>query len=268
MVYIFVYSNLLVATIAFWLTYNFSKYLLLENALFYGLVAFGATLFSYNLQRIHRLSDFESTLSLRHKWLFKHHILLKILMFFGFLLALIIYFLKCFDWFSFPLLIGLSGITFLYAYRGKKRKRKPLRDMTFLKIHLIAITWVVVVFLWPAIDANALSFSNWMIVAGLYSYFIAITIPFDIRDLDYDMSTQGTIPQMIGVNKAKIVSVLLLVLAACIFSFVIPQLHQNPFVYLVFIGHLLFILFTSKKQPDLYFSLGIDGWLFWLGFLF
>lgn len=62
------------------------------------------------------------------------------------------------------------------------------------------------VFLWPVIDADALTPSNGLVAIGLYVYFIAITIPFDIRDLAYDLDEQATFPQVLGVKNALLLA--------------------------------------------------------------
>lgn len=133
LIYTIIYTNLLVSFIAFCITFAVATYVGSSNTWEYGTIAFGATLFSYNLQRIPRLNDFQETNSLRHKWLFNHVIVLKLLSFIGALGACIIYFYTCFNWSSFILLGALTIISFLYAYRGRNKSFKPLRDIPFIK---------------------------------------------------------------------------------------------------------------------------------------
>lgn len=263
----FVYSNLLIASVACAVTYSVASSVQLQHAFFYGVVAFGATLFSYNLQRFNRHTDFKNNPSIRHSWLVKHIYVLKGFIVVGFMMATVVYFWKCFNWKSFPILVVLFGVSVLYAFKNNKLGISPLRNVPFVKIHLIALTWVVVLFIWPVLDSSKMTISSWVIAVALYFFFIAITIPFDIRDFDFDNAQQQTIPQVFGVNKAKVVALVFLVLAAFLLFYELPVIFANPSFLILFIGHFLLITFSSKRRPDWYYSLGIDGWIIWLAFL-
>ena len=75
---------------------------------------------------------------------------------------------------------------------------------------------------------------------------IAVTIPFDIRDLKYDSSSLATIPQKIGVRRTKYLGLMLLVLI--VFSeFFKDEITAARIVVLIVISVLtgLFVSFSS-----------------------
>lgn len=262
-----VYANLLVALLGFWLTYSFASYFELEQAIHYGITAFGATLFSYNFQRLQRLSLFAQSTTERHLWLSQNKRSLLALTVGGAFIASGSYFFYVFNWRSFPVLCCFTLVSLFYAYAPAIKGFIPFRNIPFLKIHLIALTWVTVVYLWPAFDSVQLGLSHVTISLGIYLYLIAVTIPFDIRDLPYDSKTQQTIPQRLGVTKARLLGLILLVIALMIFGALSSKGFANGFLWLLVVGHAISLLYASHKRSELFFALGIDGWLFWLGFV-
>lgn len=88
---------------------------------------------------------------------------------------------------------------------------------------------------------------------------IAITIPFDVRDMDNDAQTKKTIPQLFGEVKAKYLSILLLVISQGILIYVYPF---DLYGVLIFTILSILVLRQSKKSnQELYFSGLIDGLL-------
>lgn len=92
-------------------------------------------------------------------------------------------------------------------------KRRNLRSLPGLKIFVIAIVWAGSTIILPSIEAEKLL--GWKILIDFLQRFmlvVALTLPFEIRDLRFDESELDTIPQKIGVRKTKIFGVILLVL--------------------------------------------------------
>ena len=92
-------------------------------------------------------------------------------------------------------------------------------------------------------------------------FIVSAAIPFDIRDVKFDQNSQKTIPQVFGVEWARIFSILLL------FSFVALMLPLTPGTGLSFnmtfyaaVGiQFVLLLFMNEKRGDLYCAGGIDG---------
>lgn len=81
---------------------------------------------------------------------------------------------------------------------------RGLRNLPGFKLFLISAVWAGVTVLFP-VWANELIFDSkvWVVFAQRFLLVFAITIPFDIRDLQLDNSDLATLPQSIGVDKSK-----------------------------------------------------------------
>ncbi|MEZ4885079.1 MAG: UbiA family prenyltransferase [Chitinophagales bacterium] len=103
-------------------------------------------------------------------------------------------------------LVSAAAITVLYTLPliPSKSGWKKLRDIGMLKIFLIAFIWTISTAVLPVLQCNA-SFQDphtWLVILEKALFIFAITLPFDIRDMDYDQSRNlKTIPQVIGVEK-------------------------------------------------------------------
>ena len=152
----------------------------------------------------------------------------------------------------------LAIISALYAYPFIRNER-GLRDLKYIKIFLIAIIWTGTATL-SLVEYGLYPNSEFLIFFILEKLFfvIAITIPFDIRDIHYDPKTTQTIPQVIGINRSIILANCLLI-AHVVLSY---QIYSNDVVIAYIInGVIAGILITGslKKRPELYFTGIIDA---------
>lgn len=86
-----------------------------------------------------------------------------------------------------------------------------LRGVSGIKIFIIAMVWSGVTVLLPVL--NNYSIYNVDVILGFIQRFffvIVITLPFEIRDLKFDMARLGTIPQIYGIRKTRIIGFLML----------------------------------------------------------
>jgi 4-hydroxybenzoate polyprenyltransferase len=92
------------------------------------------------------------------------------------------------------------------------------------------------------------------------------TLPFEIRDLHYDSINLKTIPQVIGINKTKVLAYILLILF-CFISFFI-QTSKIQFIFsdiIIAISTAIFIFKTKEKQSRYFTSFFVEGIpIFWL----
>jgi 4-hydroxybenzoate polyprenyltransferase len=111
--------------------------------------------------------------------------------------------------------LGILSIAYSYPIFPFWPQIFPLKRIPYLKIFLIAFAFSSVTVLLPIISAKGLlsiASSDVLLFFGERMLFIlAITLPFDIRDLDQDI-TEGvkTIPALIGVRKTVVLSAVLL----------------------------------------------------------
>ncbi len=87
---------------------------------------------------------------------------------------------------------------------------------------------------------------------------MAITIPFDIRDLGLDEDKKRTIPQVMGVTNAKTSALVILGISLVLFQSIFNPLQSILYIISSLIsGYLIYN--SNKGSPDIYFTLWIDG---------
>ena len=216
------------------------------------LFTFFATITGYNfikysqLAKLHHLSLTES---------------LRIIQIFSFacFFAMLYYLNKLnFDVLLACLVLGV--ITVLYALPVFSRKR-TLRSLQGVKIYVIAIVWAGVVVLLPVLQNDLLiGWDEIVMSVQRFLFVMAVTLPFDIRDLRYDDVSMGTLPVKLGLKKAKILGVIVLVLFVLLEALkdkITTEIIISSIVISVFSGILL--LFSSEKQSKYYASFWVES---------
>ncbi len=105
--------------------------------------------------------------------------------------------------------LALALVTFLYAvpFLGKR----TLRMFSGLKIFAVSLVWASVTVLLPVLAVSeVIDLNVWLTFVQRFIMVIVITIPFEIRDLRYDSTALGTLPQKLGVNASKWLAVILM----------------------------------------------------------
>lgn len=255
-----IYSNLLVSFSAGSIALACADKLGNPHYVGIGLIVFLSTLFTYNLQRILRLGEINPQKSSRHLWIEKNQVTLKVLSAIGLVGSVLIYFLVLGWNIDFWLLLTGAILGVLYALKTHPKGR-ALRDIPYLKIYLIALQWTLAVAVWPYIRiASTIDFPI-ALVASIFLYILAATIPFDIRDLVYDAKHKATIPQILGIKGAKTAGLILLLSSAGLLVVAFPKMVNVLWFYISFIVLGIFIIKSNKERHEMYFSGGIDGWI-------
>lgn len=151
-------------------------------------------------------------------------------------------------------------LTLLYALPIFSRKRN-LRSFYGAKIHTIASVWAGVTVLLPVLHSGQeLNMDVWISFVQRFLFVVVITLPFDIRDLNYDRDEIHTLPKILGIGYTKILGVCLLMI------FIIMDFFKNEFQYknlvtLGIVGVLSAILLmnSSDKQSKYYASFYVEG---------
>ena len=92
--------------------------------------------------------------------------------------------------------------------------------------------------------------------------FMALAIPFDVRDLPFDPPALRTLPQVMGARGGKTVALLLLVCSALFEQVFLRKLGYAASAWIVLIAYAiaaLLIAFAAPKRGPLYFNIAIDG---------
>jgi len=151
-----------------------------------------------------------------------------------------------------------------------KRTNTGLRSIPFIKIFLIALVWSIVTVGFP-LKAQLFEWKAVHLILFIERFFfiLAITIPFDIRDLGIDNRGLRTIPQILGIQKAKYFSYALLLIAGICSILLWNQAYYTNQLMIALVGIYIFtgvlLLGVNKNKPDLYYSFGIEGTMLILG---
>ena len=165
-------------------------------------------------------------------------------------------------------LIAILGvITFFYAVPIMVPKKylfddhKNLRQVSGLKVYLIALIWMFTTVLLPMLNNDIIVSSDGLVIGvQRFCYVLVLMLPFEIRDLNYDNLKLATIPQKIGVKKTKIIGVVLLS-AFLLLEFFKNELLEKSIIAIVIITvvTLLFLLFSNKNQSKYFSAFWVEG---------
>lgn len=177
---------------------------------------------------------------------------------------------------------GILGlITLLYAVpffrpvRGQKLDRGNLRSISGLKIVIIGVVWSGVTVLVPVVENGLYPYWDvWVVFMQRFLLVLALMIPFEVRDVDVDSPFLRTLPQVLGIKKAKIVGVIWLVLFGVMEFFrdefsVLSVISQS--LLMVVVGVCIALSRKRTQHNDYFSSFWVEGipllWL-WLVLVF
>ena len=144
--------------------------------------------------------------------------------------------------------------------------RLNFRGFKGLKIHLVALSWVLpTVFLPLSIYGLGMAEFSLAYAFQRYIFVIVATLPFEIRDMQLDDPKLSTWPQILGIKTTRWLGSLLLFLFVCL------ELHHsissNFFLVLGIAILLMGFVLKSEAEQSKYFSrFWVEGipilWLF------
>lgn len=263
------YSNLLIAVAAAAYTLNGSMQMDLSQNIDPVLTWFvgSSTLFIYLLIRYAAVSRIqEYTESDRWNFFLKYLHVFKVILIISGILSFVLYLFLPRS--TELILLFPGGISLLYGLPirfGKKKIR--LRDIGIIKIFLISFVWAFVSSILPAVyvDVNWRSPEVLWIFLANYIYIFAITLPFDIKDMEIDaMHHVRTIPVLIGKTMTISLSMLLLFVSAMIYDlyytvwFIRDISLEVPHIISILITGMTILLANNTKRDTIYFGL-LDG---------
>lgn len=151
-------------------------------------------------------------------------------------------------------LLSFGIVTALYAIPFLGGFKKSLRNVSSIKIIIISLVWAGVTVLLPIIDVQqSISLEVILLFVLRLLFVIVLTLPFDIRDINYDGESLRTIPQKIGVENAKKVGYVLLLLCLVLEFIITPNTYFRT-VFLIIFFVLLFLLMRSTAKQSKYYS--------------
>ena len=134
-----------------------------------------------------------------------------------------------------------------------------LRTVAGIKIFIIAFCWAGVTVIFPLLNYDsAISFDMLLIFVQRFLFVIAITIPFDLRDLSHDGDDLKTLPQLIGISKSKKLGLLLLMLFLGL-EFFISDVNQLRVTFIIAFISLLFLIRSNTNQNKYYSAFFVES---------
>ena len=256
--------NLIVSLSAGLLSWGFADRIEAANSFLYGTFVFFGTFSVYNLQRVVKIAQ-ANMFTPWLLWVKRNRaiiITLSVISGVGALTSLWLLHLN--NIISITVLSFAVACSLLYVVRINGIN---LRGIPFLKIHVISITWTLLVVIFPKVSGGSIQGVIYVFLAH-YFYILSVTIPFDIRDLKYDNTIYKTIPQILGVNRAKWLAVLFLMFYTALIQLVFPLLLFSPWFWLgVFFTGCL-IIAVNERVSDWYCAGLIDGSIGLLGLVY
>ncbi len=265
----YIFSNIHVALAGFSMTkitlINFG----IQDNLTPLFVAF-SILLSYNFIRFYEIKN--NRLNWFKDWFFKkinEILLLIILSIFGLITIL---FFTDFNPTSLLILFPFAFMTLFYVIPLFKigKLEVSFRNFPVIKIFSITVAWAGISVFFPLAEAY------YQFTSAVYLEFfqrililLAITIPFDIRDVNADSISLKTLPQILGITNSKVLGTLLL------FGFVLLEIFKTNFtdvgllvVLIISMITGLFLWFSSPIRFRYYTSFWVESVpIIWLGLL-
>jgi 4-hydroxybenzoate polyprenyltransferase len=205
----------------------------------YLFLIFFATLFEYNLHKFVAVFFYKHALDpVKFGWINRNLKLFYAIVFLsvaGFIVAALFA-----RWSVLVTLFPLGLITFLYSFpvytKGLKIFR--LREVPLVKIFIISFVWSATCIILPVVQADLyVSFTKLsLLIAERFLFVFAITVPFDIRDMEGDQRAGlKTLPLLIGEKKSILTAniALLLFLIVCLVHYISQKQYHFAGAFLI-----------------------------------
>jgi 4-hydroxybenzoate polyprenyltransferase len=228
---------------------------------------FFTTLAAYNFQRVINPLRNGIPLTERQQWMQEHKNLLIALIIISVSAAGAVYIFLLNHHFLLLFILIPAAIFSVWYSADLNREFKffapgRLRNIPFLKIFLIVIIWSVMTVVFPyAAAAGTLADQEMLWLTGERMLFLfAITLPFDIRDMEQDMQLGlKTFPVLLGVKRIIVMCLLFLavfavsvILRSYFFHHALTPENAAMIISAFMTG--VIIAFAGKKRPELYYS--------------
>ena len=264
------FTNIFVALVAVAQTLVFYHLVQVKPSFLVLAFLFAATLFIYNFSiLIYKPKNHQESSYKRVRWIFRNYKLNVGITITAFICLWPMFFLLAAT--TKILVVFLAFLSFGYAFPifSVEGRKIGLRNITGLKLFLIAIVWALSVTFLPYLELNRAQFSNLsntsvsIITMQRFLFFAAITIPFDVRDIFQDKAFAiKTIPVLFGEKKAYLISQMML---AGSFLILLFQFQSSGFTtdFFATAGIILlaaWLIFKSKwEKNEYYYFLYLDG---------
>jgi hypothetical protein len=163
----------------------------------------------------------------------------------------------------FPIVLSSAfAITLLYAgLPGESGVRQALRRIPGIKMLWIGLAWSLITAWWPlwwqsqdqtsAVFPLAMGCERFLVIA-------ALTLPFDLRDRNWDPAEMRTWPQLLGLNGTRMLALVFLLAGAWLrWGNAAPTTHWTV---LGLLPMAMAVLFAKENRSSSYYAM-LDGLL-------
>ena len=259
-----VYSNLWVGIAVGAFSYFTMSSFYSLNIGFILMVVF-STAFTYNYMRFVQIRGYD----LRNNFTFKAWVaghrseVLLFMLVFGALSGLAILEIFSIELVLLMILPGIVSAAYPLSFKNPFSSFTSLRTAPGLKMFLISATWSYVTVIVPTVLYDLLTLETVLEFVMRTLLILALVIPFDIRDVPYDDENMKTIPQVIGRDQARQLSMLFILiyqlwLLVRLFLFGDPIFYTVSLLAGLEIGYWL-VRYSHREHSELYFSFWIEG---------
>ncbi len=233
---------------------------------------FFSTLLTYNFSiLIQHPKSPETSEYRRVRWIFRNYKLNLGITAFAILAIIPLFFMLSFKSQMLNVFLGLLSLGYaMPIFKSKNNKKFGLRNIPAVKLFLIALVWALSSVMMPYFELQQsqniqLAFSDLLILnLKRFLFLMAITIPFDIRDMFQDkMVALKTIPVIFGEKKAYLFCQLMLIAYLVLLFFFRDRGFDADFFGLGLTTVLTgWLIFKSKwKKNEYYYFFYLDGTL-------
>jgi 4-hydroxybenzoate polyprenyltransferase len=238
----------------------------------YPLFLFCSTLTLYCFHRLYRFNSRagKEKLADRHAWTQQHRSLFLAVLAFavtGVLYSL--FFFVSFRTVLYLLPVGLISFGYTVPCLPSRKGLIRLRDIPGIKIFLIALVLGLTTVMLPALAYERMDDlykpSLLFVFFRRMLFIFAITIPFDIRDMEYDAANgTRTIPVVFGIKRAKmlaLIALVLMVVLEVVQYILFPSVNLFYFLALAVSALIsaIVILLTQHERKEGFYSFFTEG---------
>lgn len=241
-----VYTHLHIGLSAAFITFGTAYHATITNYLLYGITAFFATISVYNFHGVYKAQQLKS--SAKHTWICGHHLYVKWLIAISTSITLLfLMFLLKKPFIVLPLLFVIGFVSYYYVI---PIKGSPLREQPFMKVIYVAATWTSFLLIFPSLNEGIIAL-HWGEICAYFCLFVAIALPYDIRDVSIDQQKFKTLPSSIGSQKTMLISVSAYLISGTLILSTDRTTIYNPIFWGAFGSNVLLLLavFYRKKEP-------------------
>lgn len=164
------------------------------------------------------------------------------------------------------LVAALACVTVAYSFPILKinNSRKRIRELFFIKVFVISGVWSLITVLIPVLGSSFSTASFWLLFFERMLFVFAITIPFEIRDMEQEKKWGNrTLPVVLGPAKSKTLAYVLVAIF-CILALVhYLGLEKAPFMAAAMLfsaaSAIVVIVQTNENRSNFFYKLYVDG---------